>query len=1111
MKKHLLFVLSLCFALVTSAADLNPFAYDLKTLSYDANTYTLSLQYKLNAPAKTIKIYAKDSNKQRYLMKTYSSGSNEVKKGTRNITINLLECEESIPRGEYLTWEIDAISTHQTDVACGRKITLYTPFSIDIDNNPESPYFGRIVTSQANNTTAADDVGLYVYDPAFNLQGTYKDPDLSWSTNDWYSGTRLTPFRVRILQDGTGRIFTSAASYKRKTHLWIVNNNDLTDWDPVISNEEMISFTGHPSAENTLGNIGFDFKIDGNNLDILLFSGSTDGATDCPVGYVHSGVFHCTLDNPQTGTYTIITKDIAGARHPYVTSNKTTSIGPIGSFLNSNITYDQYGGIWYTHHSTSMNTTNPGLLHYINNSWKTNYVDGTTLQRQHIGSGAIRYNKHFNRLAISQGLSSAVRLYDVSQQEKQHPTLSNGTNIAITSTASTKYIIDLAWDYASNLYACIRNRDSNLYGVWTIATNLKGDPTTTPAPNKNENRIFLECNDTQYNITINAQVDNNSINTNLGACALKVDNISANWGTIKSVQACEQITVTAVKDSKYKFLGWYNGSTKLSSELEYAFYASKDITLTAKFEFAEYNVVWYNLFQNDADITDYIINPNSNMDGKTNSRLWRLFQVALNEAITEKKGAKRSDQANITVNGITHFNVAVFIAGDDANNILLDFIGVTDNTSSQLSVRPFKWLGPYIKYALAQQGINSTSTGLAYWKGMLYRFFNRSNKAYTTNAAAYNYGEGNFTEYGKPTHWRSWWTDIACELEPKMNYNTPMPIIWDQSYTPTTSIQDAGNPTNYFTPGKWYKWNPKAEDANKLLAWRYGDSTKLPSAQTLGPIVHNAYQDGALFATWVDKHLDENDSKEDGASNEDVIKLMKNTNHTTDRESFTVTRKLVGGMYNTICMPFTLELTGLMDTHFLSGAKAYDFSGIDPLYDTGTNEPVTVLNFTEVTTLLPGKPYLIVPEADVTEDMPFTGVSRTDLTLEPQSKTVTYGDNELKITFHGVINPTDIPAGALMVVADNRLAVNTVDNSTMKGMRGYFTIDFSSLAAQEVQEQALDGRVYLSFKKPVTTSVPLAPEAEQPTTPKVEKIMRDGQIYIIRDGVTYTITGARVR
>lgn len=1078
MKKHLLFVLSLCFALVTTAADLNPFAYDLKTLSYDANTYTLSLQYKLNAPAKTIKIYAKDSNKQRYLMKTYSSGSNEVKKGTRNITINLLECEESIPRGEYLTWEIDAISTHQTDVACGRKITLYTPFSIDIDNNPESPYFGRIVTSQANNTTAADDVGLYVYDPAFNLQGTYKDPDLSWSTNDWYSGTRLTPFRVRILQDGTGRIFTSAASYKRKTHLWIVNNNDLTDWDPVISNEEMISFTGHPSAENTLGNIGFDFKIDGNNLDILLFSGSTDGATDCPVGYVHSGVFHCTLDNPQTGTYTIITKDIEGARHPYVTSNKTTSIGPIGSFLNSNITYDQYGGIWYTHHSTSVNTTNPGLLHYINNSWKTNYVDGTTLQRRNIGSGAIRYNKHFNRLAISQGLSSAVRLYDVSQQEEEHPTLSNGTNIAITSTATTKYIIDLAWDYASNLYACIRNRDSNLYGVWTIATNLKGDPTTTPAPNKNENRIFLECNDTQYNITINAQVDNNSINTNLGACALKVDNISANWGTIKSVQACEQITVTAVKDSKYKFLGWYDGSTKLSSELEYAFYASKDITLTAKFEFAEYNVTWHNLLKSTTDP--------SNIDVDNIAELWELFMPIYNDYTYEKRGGYTRATQALTATGLLNW-----FAVDNASYYTNLYNAMTNDDS------PFVWLRDFI-ISVAGKPTSSGNQNIAKeWAVELVGFFLQTKYTHNSYGTSADYS-------GITDQWTPYYRDYVCGLTKIMNYAAEMPISID-SYDPiknASQIQDAGNGRPYALP-TWYVSNDAVANPNKLLAWRLNG--------TDGKIIHEVDDDMALYATWVDKHLDENDSKEDGASNEDVIKLMKNTNHTTETESFTVTRKLVGGMYNTICMPFTLRLEGLMNEHPLYGAKAYDFSGIDPLYDTGTNEPVTVLNFTEVTTLLPGKPYLIMPEADVTEDMRFTGVSRTDLTLEPQSKTVIYGDNELEISFHGVINPTDIPAGALMVVADNRLAVNTEDNSTMKGMRGYFTIDFSSLAAQEVQEQALDGRVYLSFKKPVTTSVPLAPEAEQPTTPKVEKIMRDGQIYIIRDGVTYTITGARVR
>jgi hypothetical protein len=82
----------------------------------------------------------------------------------------------------------------------------------------------------------------------------------------------------------------------------------------------------------------------------------------------------------------------------------------------------------------------------------------------------------------------------------------------------------------------------------------------------------------------------------------------------------------------------------------------------------------------------------------------------------------------------------------------------------------------------------------------------------------------------------------------------------------------------------------------------------------------------------------------------------------------------------------------------------------------------------------------------------------------------------------------------------------------MMGMRGYFMIDPSNpLLADDIAEQAKDGRVYLSFKKPTTTSLPVAPEAEQQTKPQVRKIMYDGKIYILRGDEVYTITGHRVK
>ena len=82
----------------------------------------------------------------------------------------------------------------------------------------------------------------------------------------------------------------------------------------------------------------------------------------------------------------------------------------------------------------------------------------------------------------------------------------------------------------------------------------------------------------------------------------------------------------------------------------------------------------------------------------------------------------------------------------------------------------------------------------------------------------------------------------------------------------------------------------------------------------------------------------------------------------------------------------------------------------------------------------------------------------------------------------------------------------------MLGMRGYFMIDPNNpLLADDIAEQAKDGRVYLSMNKPVTTSIPVAPEAEQQVKPEVRKVMYEGKIYILRGNEVYTITGHRVR
>ena len=114
------------------------------------------------------------------------------------------------------------------------------------------------------------------------------------------------------------------------------------------------------------------------------------------------------------------------------------------------------------------------------------------------------------------------------------------------------------------------------------------------------------------------------------------------------------------------------------------------------------------------------------------------------------------------------------------------------------------------------------------------------------------------------------------------------------------------------------------------------------------------------------------------------------------------------------------------------------------------------------------------------------------------------------ITFHGTYNPTTIPQDAVILVANNRLA-SVTNSGSMDGFRGYFTIDYTTENAAEIYEQAQSGRIYLSMSKPVTTSIPVAPEAEQQVKPEVRKVMYDGNIYILRGNEVYTLSGHRVK
>ena len=1101
MKKYLLLVLLVTLSFSSAfAADPNPYAYNLKKISYDDNSKTLVIGYSLNAPADSIFVYAEDAGGRKYQL--CHIGAKGAGDHTESLQLLYADDVDILPRNEQLTWGIAAkgkkYSTHQT---CGRKIDSHTPFSIAIDRNPNSDYFGRIITTQTNNNFS---VGLYAYDAGFRGGYYCLDPDVYLGNNqNWYDDTFLTPYRVRIIQDGSGRALVSSAAVGQPVYLWALQNpNDLNDWTPLIYSHIMKEYAPvglNNPTDDSMGNIDFDLKIDGDKLDILLFGSSLTGTTKELTltekdKALHSGIYRCNLSDLQGGNYRALTEDDrkGGNPHPLVTTSNYCSLA------SAQTAYDKYGGVWFCgyHLTESGFPEHPSLYHLVNGdaALAQSYSDGDYLRRKNVGSAAICYNKTFDRFAISQGnLANEARIYNVSQAEGAHPVLSNGSSVDMTSnTTARKLIADMCWDYADNLYLCVRNRDAALQGVWVIAAALNGDTTSTPAPINKGNEFTMTCRDVQHQVTATSSI----------SVSCKIQNEDGTDFVDGLYAECSKITLKAVPSAGYKFLGWKKDGNLVSTDLTYSFYVTQETNIMAMFEYAVYNVEWYNLFEDEQDVTDYIKNPNSEMDGKVNARLWRLFQWQFNTYSTKKKYDQgKYWNADTQTN---EFHVVAFLSstGDET---VKNFM-TTDNL-------PFFWLGKYILHITGKSSLTNDQ-----WKYELYAFFNRTNLARNSSGTAYSYTTGNYKTAGIPTHWRKWWALYACELPMELSYDQSLPTEWNK-------ISGPGDYKNYVSddPRGWYKWNNvwsppyNGNNHTHILAWRFGSAT--------GEIVNHVpspepgQESVKLYATYIKKHIHENDPDLDpndicDAKNSDVLKLLFNDHWDGARHKITVTRKLQAGMYNTICLPFNVNLeTDLPADGSLDGAKFWQYDGTVTSTYNQSGEPISVLNFTLVTDqLVAGTPYLVEVEKDVTNDLFFSGaldydgkVVLCDTTLRP---VIADPNAEVKINFIGTINPTTIPDGALILVANNRLA-STTEPGRMEGMRGYFTID--SMWAAEIAEQAADGRVYLSMKKPVTTSIPVAPEAEQQTKPEVRKIMRDGQIYILRGDEVYTITGHRVR
>ena len=1116
MKKLLLIVNFLAIAILSvTAADLNPFAYKL-TAIYDKATNSVTIGYHLNAPAKKVKIvvYQNEANpatSQEFTTSAYTSTGAH----TANLSLH------GLAGGNY-SYKIEVYGKGQSStVAFHKRTVLNSPFGIDIDNNMNSPWFGRTLVTQPttkNNTLR----GLFEYWPSYFTLGTTPANPYNGGTDNYYQGTQswfyyshATPLRVRIAQDGSGRIFTTACDVDMDTYLWYVDPENPNNWTSLITASQMTDIVSHPN-KSKIHNISLDIRTENDKLNLLLLSGTIEYGSNgnFTTGYIYSGKYVLPTNFPTStaGDYIHVIdpnmKDGLIGPHNYIKS------GLLPVAINSSSQFDKYGGYWYCGSSQATEKDpydgkvykdKTGIKHVTTDGkYKLDYhANDEKLKRYWTGTGGFRYNHDFSQVLIANGYNKTARLYNVSQASATaHPTLSFVTELGTIFADASNYITDFAWDHANNIYVVLRNGSSG-YGIYTYATKYD---TNTPFVTKTPNTFEILC-DANVSYTLTTSVNDASMGT-----------VSAGGKHV----SCSQVTVTATPKAGYRFVNWTVNGVEVNGANPYTLYMTDNMTVCANFASAVYNVTWWNLFQNGEDIAK-----ESTAYPHTNERLWRLYQVEF-EAWRKSKGysAPSNHAERHTPKTRLQFNVASFTAGrNEENQIFLE-------TSSS-----FHWLERYLTdvngLEIVDKKYDANLTFHRYnrLQYMLYLFFNRTDTAYNSTPSNCNpmvngvdytktewwkYENGKydkskkFKDYGKSDYWRPWWTDGVCGLPKTYNYADGMPVSWTQTLCASGDATDHGKFSNPPTknketePSKWYKWNT-APKANQLLAWREGGTDPVNNR-----IVHHVDKSMALYATYVDKNLQEDDPEPQNqydAKNDDVRMLLANSKYgASTLHDITVDRKFVGGMYNTICLPFDVYADKLPAA--LIGAEIKKFSTVDHTMDE-YGDPVAILRFVDAQPtssgilMEAGKPYLIKPTNDVNaafltyEDVKYWSVKGSGNA---------YGETAGGVVFQGIFNPTTLSPGDCILVADNRLAKVTNTSEKLKGFRAYFKIEDAYL-----QSLADDGRVYLSMKKPVTSSIPIAPEAEQQIKPEVRKIMRDGQIYILRGDEVYTIGGLRVK
>ena len=276
--KKLLFILSAIFVSVIGWAQLNPYAYGLSS-DWDATNQTLRVDFKLNAKANKIEIFAVDraNNNKTYKIHEIASPGNTL---DYSIPIHINGKDKNgtcLPTGKNLTFAVkvdgDARNTPGTPVYTRSR--PYSPHGVAVNNHQNSQDFGAVYVTECTNGVSGNATwgwlsgkgqSLLAYNPRleyttyYRKSSNFSERNLTWNGFTSSGGNLLEPHRVVISDDG--RIFVSS------------NNKQDRNGNPVVweFNPQNKTYTSIITSNLSFGHrvVAIDVKGSGNDIKMLV-------------------------------------------------------------------------------------------------------------------------------------------------------------------------------------------------------------------------------------------------------------------------------------------------------------------------------------------------------------------------------------------------------------------------------------------------------------------------------------------------------------------------------------------------------------------------------------------------------------------------------------------------------------------------------------------------------------------------------------------------------------------------------------------------------------------------------------------------------------------------